>query len=239
MAFPARQTLDEPWPASSASGPGAILATLPKGSVWQANRIAHGPGEARSSGFAALDRELPGGGWPSGALIELLLDRPGAGELSLLLPLLGSTPAERWIVWVAPPLLPYAPALLRAGVPLSRLLLIQPRRSEDALWAARQAATSGSCSAVLAWMRKLDNAALRRLQLAAEDSATPVFLFRPRSAGGQASPSPLRLALSPAGEQLRIDILKRRGPPPARPVMLTIHSDPQRDPVRPGLRLAS
>lgn len=239
MAFPARHALDEAWPASSASGPGAILATLPTGSVWQANRIAHSQSEARPSGFAALDRELPGGGWPSGALIELLLERPGAGELSLLLPLLGRTPAERWIAWVAPPLLPYPPALLRAGVPLSRLLLIQPRRSEDALWAARQAAASGSCSAVLAWMQKLDNAALRRLQLAAEDSATPVFLFRPRSAGGQASPSPLRLALSPAGEQLRIDILKRRGPPPARPVMLTIHRDLQRDPIRTGLRLAN
>jgi hypothetical protein len=40
---------------------------------------------AVASGFAALDREL-GGGWPTARLIELLCDRVGVGELSLLLP---------------------------------------------------------------------------------------------------------------------------------------------------------
>src|SRR5579862_5430764 len=45
-----------------------------------------GKQEALVSGFDELDRRLPRGGWPLGALIELLCFAPGIGELSLLLP---------------------------------------------------------------------------------------------------------------------------------------------------------
>ncbi len=45
-------------------------------------------GPVLTSGFAELDRELPGGGWPQGQLTELLLDAAGIGELSLLAPAL-------------------------------------------------------------------------------------------------------------------------------------------------------
>src|SRR6476619_4914417 len=40
------------------------------------------------TGYEALDRELPGGGWPRGQLIELLADDQGIGELRLLVPAL-------------------------------------------------------------------------------------------------------------------------------------------------------
>ncbi len=40
------------------------------------------------TGFANLDAELPGGGWPSGALTEILGSCEGIGELGLLLPAL-------------------------------------------------------------------------------------------------------------------------------------------------------
>ena len=80
-----------------------------------------------------------------------------------LLPLLGATPPARWIVCIAPPLLPYAPALASAGVPLARLLVVRPERREDLLWAARQALLSGSCTCVLAWPQRIDNAGLRLL----------------------------------------------------------------------------
>ncbi len=197
-----------------------ILERLPAGLVWQATQLAQAPGKTLPTGFAALDAELPGGGWPAGALIELLAEHPGVGEVSLLLPLLLQAPAERWIAWIAPPLLPYAPALDAAGVALQRLLVIRPSTPAEALWATRQAAASGSCTMVMAWLARLDTAALRRLQLAAEESATPLFLFRARSAARHASPAVLRLALSPTAKGLQIDILKRRGPPAARPVQL-------------------
>ena len=181
-----------------------VLAGLPAGSVWQADRIAHHAGAVHPTGFSALDDELPGGGWPAGALIELLLERPGVGELSMLLPVLARTAPEQWIVWLAPPLQPYAPALVRAGVPLARLLIVRPEDPQTLLWAIRQAAVSGSCAAVLAWVPRIDNTGLRRLQLAAEESATPLFLFRPGTVAGQSSPAPLRLALAARGDLLEV-----------------------------------
>jgi len=75
---------------------------------------------------------------------------------------------------------------------------------------------------VLAWLPKIDSGGLRRLQLAAEDSATPLFLFRPLDAAGQASPAPLRLALAARGGQLEVRIVKRKGPPAIRPVLLHV-----------------
>ncbi|HRG70390.1 MAG TPA: SOS cell division inhibitor SulA, partial [Thauera aminoaromatica] len=126
------------------------------------------------------------------------------------------------IVCIAPPLLPYAPALANAGVPLARLLVVRPERREDLLWAARQALLSGSCACVLAWPQRIDNAGLRRLQLAAEESATPLFLFRPGSVAGQPSPAVLRIALAPQPEGLQLRILKRRGPLAAAPLVLAL-----------------
>lgn len=203
---------------------GEALASLPAGSVWQASRLARSQGPVLSSGFAELDAALPGGGWPAGALIELLSDRPGVGEMSLLLPLMRTAAQDRWVVWIAPPLLPYAPALAHAGVPLSRLLLVRAQSRRDLLWAARQATTSGSCACVLAWPPQLDGTALRRLQLAAEESATPIFLFRPRSVAQQSSPAPLRLALGAHDDGLLVHVLKRRGPPLATPLLLKLHA---------------
>ena len=48
----------------------------------------HGP--LCQPGFAALDRYLPGGGWPLGPLIEVFVERYGVGELSLLMPALAA-----------------------------------------------------------------------------------------------------------------------------------------------------
>ena len=199
------------------------LECLPAGLVWQATQLAQAPGKTLPTGFAVLDAALPGGGWPAGAVIELLTTHPGVGEISLLLPLLRQLVDERWMAWIAPPLLPYAPALATAGVALQRLLLIQPSTPAEALWATRQATASGSCALVMAWLACLDTAALRRLQLAAEQSATPLFLLRALSAARHASPAVLRLALSPTADGLQIDILKRRGPPVAGPIQLRWH----------------
>lgn len=212
-------------PSSTSIRPADALAALPQqAAVWRASQLAAPCGQVLPTGFAALDAELPGGGWPAGALIELLCAHPGAGEISLLLPLMRRTPADRWLVWISPPLPPYGPALAAAGLPLGRLLLIQPGSAAETLWATRQAAASAACSAVLSWPSHVDGTALRRLQLGAESSGTPLFLLRPRAAHGQASPAALRLALSAGTRRLRVDILKRRGPPAAAPLYLPLHS---------------
>jgi hypothetical protein len=40
--------------------------------------------------YPTLSAELPGGGWPVGALVELLLQQAGVGEVRLLRPALGA-----------------------------------------------------------------------------------------------------------------------------------------------------
>lgn len=200
----------------------AALHTLPAGLVWSGRQFARPAEAGLSSGFAALDAELPGGGWPRGSLIELLSDTPGIGELQLLLPMLKHAPAPQLNLWIAPPHLPYAPALTVAGIDAERLLVVRPATREAALWATRQALASGACHSVLAWLERPDMAALRRLQLAAESSGTSLFLFRPASAARQPSPAGLRLQLSAADARLCVHLLKRRGPAAAAPLLLRL-----------------
>lgn len=179
------------------------------------------------TGFELLDAHLAGEGWPRDGLTELLGDTPGVGELRLLLPALAalSRRRPRWIAWIGPPWLPYAPALAAAGVDVDRILLVHPKHHQDQLWATEQALRSGTCSAVLSWPdpRHLRHGDLRRLQLAAREGDAWGVLFRPESAAATASPAELRLLLEPvAGDAERLDVrvLKRRGGWPTDPLPL-------------------
>lgn len=208
------------------------LANAKRPALWLADRLAHTAATtaAHSTGFAALDAELPGGGWPISGLTELLLAAPGSGELRLLAPLLAQGLGHAGsLLCVAPPFLPYAPALQVLGWPLGRLLFIQPESSADAAWAAEQALRSGACSAVLWWQADARApaaalaTALRRLHLAAQEGRCPLFALRPAGAHLQSSPAPLRLLLEPAAQgQLAVTVFKRRGPAMAVPLLLTL-----------------
>jgi multiple antibiotic resistance protein len=83
------------------------------------------------TGFAALDAQLPGGGWPCGVLTELLLAQPGVGEMRLLAPVMagrrlggpgvsasGTPEAELCasVMWFGPPAVPCTQALQQMGV---------------------------------------------------------------------------------------------------------------------------
>lgn len=178
------------------------------------------------SGYAEFDAILPGGGWPVGGLIELLTGHRGIGALRLLMPVLARLSQEqRWLAWIAPPYLPYAPALASSGVDLSRLLLVHPRSHADTLWATEQALRSGTCGAVLGWLEESTPGVLRRLQLAAESGDSLGVLFRSERAVSQASPAALRLRLVPEREGwLNLEIVKCRGSWPAAPLRLPIGS---------------
>jgi len=175
------------------------------------------------TGHAVLDAELPGGGWPSGALTEILGSREGIGELQLVLPALAAlTWAGKRVVWLAPPYLPYAPALAAAGVNLEHLAVVSAPGRRDALWAAEQALRAGCCHALLGWFRKAAYDDLRRLAVAAEASPAWVALFRPLATAAESSPACLRLVLEPDGDALAVKILKRRGAPLARALRLPL-----------------
>lgn len=170
------------------------------------------------TGFSALDRALPGGGWPLGAITEIFVDGYGIGELGLLMPAMSALtqadPAKprKWIAWIAPPFVPYAPALQQHGVDVDRLLMIHPTPGgKSRLWAIEQVVRSGSSTGVLAWVAATDGVMLRRLQLAAEDQGCWVLLFRPADARHQRSPAALRLRLAQTPTSIRVEIFKCRG----------------------------
>ena len=193
--------------------------------VWKGGEFEHTPRQVHATGHPALDRELPGGGWPVGSLSEVLHDEIGIGEVTLLASVLAQSAEDfRLIAWIDPPHLPYAPALAQAGVPLARCLIVQPASHDDALWAAEQALRSGACGAVLFWperrSRTLDYAWLRRLQMAAEAGRAVAVLFRSTTASSLATPAHLRVVAGVHEGSLSLRIPKRRGPPLTQPLVL-------------------
>ncbi len=200
----------------------ALADILHHGLVWRVGELPRAGQPGVPTGFAALDAELPGGGWPTGTLTELLPEHVGIGEVRALGPALARLSREgRWLAWIAPPYLPYAPALDAAGIDLARVMVVRTRSAQDTLWAIEQALQSGACGAVLGWPEKATFAQLRRLQIAAEGSPALAFLFRPPIAAREASPAALRLHLQGLKGELAVRILKRRGGPLARPIVLT------------------
>ena len=200
------------------NAPMMALSSHPQ--LWQARHLPNEPAcSGHATGFAALDDALHDGGWPVAGLMELLCATHGIGELRLLMPALArlSQAEARWIVWVAPPFLPYAPALIEAGVRLGKVLLTRPQNRRDALWAAERALKSGAACAVLAWLAEpsLNVSALRRLQLAAQEGRAWGTLLRPAAAAAKPSMAELRILVemerSQTCDRLAFSVLKRRG----------------------------
>lgn len=186
-----------------------IARLLEHPAIWRGRSAASRAG--LPSGFAALDEHLPDKGWPRTGLIEILVSRFGSGELTVLMPALAAltrTTAARWCVWVAPPLVPFAPALASRGVALDRIAVVGGARHP--LWAFEQALGSGACDAVLGWVRQPKPRDIRRLQLAAERGRTLGVLFRPRRAARESSAAMLRLSVEPLSAGMRLTILKGR-----------------------------
>jgi hypothetical protein len=198
---------------------------LQRQSVWRGGAPAASGAAAVPSGFPALDAELPGGGWPEGGLVEVLCRDEGIGELQIVLPaLVALTRAGHKAAWLAPPHLPYAPALRAAGIRLEHLTVVRAPGRRDALWAAEQALRARAFHVLLAWLPRASYAELRRLAVAAQAGPGFALAFRPPQAACESSPAALRLALEPGFEpgRLAVRILKRRGAPMGAPLRLSI-----------------
>ena len=185
--------------------------------VWKLKDASAAPARpVWSTGKSSLDARLPGGGWPTASLIEVLLDHTGLGEVQLFLPALVESQRQQgqdvpWLVWIAPPHEPYAPALAQQGIELGRLLVVRPGSATEALWAAEQALGSGVCAAVLLWLKGTDDRWLRRLKLAAEAGGALGVLFRPERHRFESSPASLRLLMTQGEHEARLDLLKVQG----------------------------
>ncbi len=195
-----------------------LVELLDAGRLWRGG--AQAQVRAEPTGFATLDARLPGGGWPVGALSEIVHERGGVGEIALVAPMLARlTQAGRWIAFVAPPFTPYAPSLAQAGFELSRVLVVDlPERAQCA-WAAEQLLRAGA-GAVAAWSKAADLQTLRRLQLAAEAADNIALLYRSANSAHGFSPTALRLRVWREQSASRVEILKCRGSHSAAPLSL-------------------
>jgi hypothetical protein len=196
------------FPSALAGGLGEVLNHP---GIWRRNGNAGVAPRTQSTGNRELDAALPGGGWPIGALTEILVEQDGIGEMSLVMPALAALSQQRKrIAMIAPPYIPYAPALVAAGLNLDQFVQIDSQ-TQDTHWSAEQCLRAGCCSAVLHWLPSADYRQLRRLQLAAESGDALAFFFRPIGVAQQSSPAALRLLVSADNSGTSIEILKCRG----------------------------
>jgi len=198
-------------------------------SLWLGHQLGRIGSDAVATGFARLDAELPGGGWPRRALAELLLPHAGVGEVRLLAPaLVAAQRAGRLVMFFDPPAALAAAALASLGFDVEALLIVHTRArvvpGSDSLWALEQALKSGHVGAIVAWLPpRLRADRLRRLQLAAHQHDGPAFVMREAAVAGRPTASPLRLGLQPGGaDRLQVRVLKRRGPPLETPLSLEL-----------------
>jgi protein ImuA len=179
-------------------------------SLWRASQLARGRLSTVDTGYPVLSQELPGGGWPIGSLVEVLIEQPGSGEIRLLAPALGAL--SQPVALVEPPCEPSAQGFAYAGIPPGQVLTIRAKRSSDQLWSAEQILRASSCGAVLLWQTHVRPDSLRRLLLAARTSTSLFYVFRPTRTRSDASPAELRIAVRPVEEGVSVDIVKRKGP---------------------------
>ncbi len=193
--------------------PAGIAGLLAHPGIWRS-------GEARGShpagiptGFEALDEWLPWGGWPAGALTEILCDRRGIGELRIVMPALARLSGDGGrLAWIAPPHIAYAPALCRHGLDLSRLVWIDAQTPVQGLWAAEQILRARGTGAALLWSSAASDGSLRRLQLAAQAGHSWGVLFGAGCRAARSSPAALRLQITPRpGGGLAVQVRKCRG----------------------------
>ena len=182
-----------------------------KPALWRGRDTISSAMTGIATGFTQLDDILPWGGWPPNALMEVVTLQWGIGELRLLLPAMARLSRQgRWVIWIAPPYLPCATALLQGGVDLNRTCILPLEGfSEDVLWSMEKALRTDACGMALAWPGKPTNHSIRRLQLAAETGSSLGIVFSSAATG--TSTAALRVLLSPEDSGLKVRILKARG----------------------------
>ncbi len=189
----------------------------PLAEAWERAGVRRGAAPAAAAviptGFPDLDGCLEGGGWPVGVLTELRASRAGIGEMRLLLPVLAALSREGWLVWIAPPYRPCAPALAAHGIVLDHLAVVRPRTHKEALWAVSQGLLSPAVGAVVTWFADIRDQEFRVLQRQAAEGRRWSFCFLPRDLAPK--PSRLRLVLESAPQGVRVTLARKAGRPVA------------------------
>lgn len=198
---------------SRRSQPGELPPEIEQ-SIWRGCDLGRQVGSVVPTGFAALDAELPGHGWPCQSITEVLSPQPSVLEWRLIGPALRTVVASgASIVVVGPPKQPHLPGLRHAGIDEKHLVWVQADAPAERLWCTEQLVKSNSCGALVAWLPQARPEQIRRLQVCAQTCEGPVFLFRPAAAQHESSAAPLRvMATLGIDWELQVHLLKRKGP---------------------------
>lgn len=202
---------------------------------------AAGRTQALPLGWSAFDALMPDGGLPRAAVVELAAPRALGGATMVAMRAVRAA-QERdpraWCAWIDPDATLYGPGLARAGIDLSRLLVVRPPRAEIGRTAVKVVA-SQAFDVVVADVDPIDGAGgepitaapaparapkrrgtkakspeviVRKLALAAEESGTTVVLVTDASRPRHVTwPVALRLELARRPQALAVRVAKDRG----------------------------
>ena len=218
MSLSARRPPDAPAfsplrAVTSAPTPRALPRDI-EAALWRGDQIGAPVTAVVPSGFAALDTELPGGGWPCGSLTELLQPQPSVAEWRLLgAAVRRVVAAGQTLVVVGPPHAPHLPGLQHLGVDARHLVWIPAERPAERLWVTEQLIRANAAGLLLSWLPQARPEQIRRLQVCAQSCDAPVFLCRPAASAGEPSAAPLRVELRFGADwELHLRLIKRKGP---------------------------
>jgi protein ImuA len=216
---------DEPVPASFPSSqhrarghrtplrPGELPPEV-AAAIWRGTEFGSPVTTVLSTGFPALDAELPGFGWPCHSLTELLQPQPTVAEWRLLAPAICQVVARGGnIVVVGPPKSPHLPGLRHIGLDERHLVWIQAETPAERLWVTEQLVKANAAGLLVSWLPQVRQEQIRRLQVCAQACDGPVFLCRPTAAEHEPSAAPLRVQLRFGLDwELHVHLFKRKGP---------------------------
>ncbi len=198
-------------------------------------------------GLSSLDEQLPGGGLPRGAVIEVASPAGLSGATRLALAACASVQRENsqgsmaqadqppWCAWVDASHSLFAPGVLQTGVDLEQLLVVRPEPADIARVAVRLV-TSQLFSLVVVDRSGIPGAeirppkirwdiATRRLALALQGSRCSVLLLSTtRLARSQTLPTAMRIELSkPSNKHIELRVAKDRRGHCGRTVKVPLH----------------
>ena len=193
--------------------PGELPADI-EAAIWRGDQLGSPVTSVISTGFEALDLELPGSGWPCHSLTEILQPQPTVAEWRLLAPAMRRVVASGGnVVVVGPPKSPHLPGLKYAGLDERHLVWIQAEAPAERLWVTEQLIKTNAAGLLVSWLPQARQEQIRRLQVCAHACEGPAFLCRPAAAQHEPSAAPLRVELTFGVDwELHVHLLKRKGP---------------------------
>lgn len=185
--------------------------------IWRGRATPAARSGGLATGFPALDRILPQGGWPATGVVEVVCATRQPAPLRLFLPLIARlTQRGHRVVMVGTPtqLVPFAPALQQADIVLEHLFWVRCSIQREIWWVIDSGLRTEGCAAVFGWPgaqgRGVDIKAVRRWQAACESGQALCVLFTtPRTHDHDHGLPNVHLRLRVSGD--RVAILKARG----------------------------